>query len=108
MIAINNMPDHLHLLLGLSPTQSISDMMRDVKGDSARFINKEKLTRSKFNWQEGYGAFSYSRTQISTVATYIENQQEHHRHHTFLEEYRNMLREFGVEYDDQYIFKELE
>jgi len=108
MISINNMHDHVHLFVGLSQKQSISDMMRDVKGDSSALINERKYTGRKFHWQEGYGAFSYSRSQMSSVATYIENQQEHHRKTTFLEEYRHMLRDFGVEYDERYLFKEPE
>jgi REP-associated tyrosine transposase len=105
MLAINNMPDHLHFLVGLNPNQSISDMMRLVKGDSAQWINKEKLTPNKFNWQEDYGAFSNSKTQVDDVARYIANQQEHHKKMTFLDEYRNMLNKSGVAYDDKYIFK---
>lgn len=105
MIAINNMPDHLHLFVGLNPTQSISEMMRIIKGDSSEWINKEKLTVRKFQWQEGYGAFSYSRSQVDAVAKYIMNQQEHHRKITFLDEYKNMLKKFEVPYDERYIFK---
>ena len=73
IIAINNMPDHLHLFVGLNPTQSISEMLRIIKGDSSEWINKEKLTTRKFQWQEGYGAFSYSRSQIDAVAMYVMN-----------------------------------
>jgi len=108
MIAINSMPDHLHLFFGFRPNQSLSDLMRDVKGESSQWINKEKLTPSIFRWQEGYGAFSYSRSQIKTVAEYIENQEEHHRKKTFLEEYKDFLNKFEVEYDERYIFKSLE
>ena len=105
MIAINGMPDHLHLFFGFRPTQSLSDLMRIVKGDSSEWINKEKLTPSIFRWQEGYGAFSYSRSQIKTVAEYIANQEEHHRKKTFMEEYQQFLKHFEIEYDDKYIFK---
>jgi len=105
MIAINNMPDHLHLFVGLNPTQSISEMMRIIKGDSSEWINKEKLTTRKFQWQEGYGAFSYSRSHIGAVAAYVMNQQEHHRKITFLDEYKKMLDKFEVAYDERYIFK---
>jgi putative transposase len=108
MIAINSMPDHLHLFFGFRPNQSLSDLMRDVKGESSQWINKEKFTPSIFRWQEGYGAFSYSRSQIKTVAEYIENQEEHHRKKTFLEEYKDFLNKFEVEYDERYIFKSLE
>ena len=108
MIAINNVSDHLHLFVGLHPGQSISDMMRFVKGDSSEWINKEKLTKRKFYWQDGYGAFSHSKSQVDAVVKYIAKQQEHHHQTTFLEEYKKMLDEFRVEYDERYIFKEPE
>ena len=107
MISINSMPDHLHLFVGLRPAQSISDMMQLVKGESSEWINKQKFTPSLFRWQDGFGAFSYSRSQIKTVATYIENQEIHHRKKTFLEEYQYFLRQFEVEYDERYIFQPL-
>jgi putative transposase len=108
MISINSMPDHLHMLFGMRPDQSLSDLMRIVKGDSSEWINNEKLTPSLFRWQEGYGALSYSKSQIHKVATYIENQEIHHKKITFLDEYRQFLKKFEVEYDEKYIFKELE
>lgn len=108
MLSINNMPDHLHLFIGLNPAQSLSSLMKLVKGDSSEWINKEKLTTQKFNWQEGYGAFSYSRSQIQDVSKYIEHQQEHHQKKNFLEEYKTMLEYFAIEYNEQYIFKEME
>lgn len=82
--------------------------MRIVKSESSEWINKEKITPAKFRWQEGYGAFSYSRSQIKVVAEYIANQEEHHRKLTFLEEYKNFLEKFEVEHDEKYIFKPLE
>ncbi|MFA6249724.1 MAG: IS200/IS605 family transposase [Mucilaginibacter sp.] len=108
LIAINGMSDHLHIFFGLRPDQSLSDLMRIVKGESSEWINKEKLTPAKFRWQEGYGAFSYSRSQIKAVAEYIANQEEHHRKLTFLEEYKNFLEKFEVEHDEKYIFKPLD
>jgi len=108
MIAINSMPDHLHFLMGARPNQCISDLMRMVKGDSSEWINDNKISRSKFHWQEGYGAFSYSKSQIPIVANYIHTQEEHHRKKTFLEEYKEILQEFEIDYDEQYIFKPLE
>jgi REP element-mobilizing transposase RayT len=108
MIAINSMPDHLHLFFGFRPDQSLSDLMRLVKGESSEWLNKQDFIKSKFKWQEGYGAFSYSRSQIKTVAEYIENQEEHHRKKTFLEEYQQFLEHFEVEFDERYIFKPLE
>jgi putative transposase len=108
MISINSMPDHLHLFFGFRPNQSLSDLMKAVKGESSEWINKEKFSSSKFRWQEGYGAFSYSRSQIKPVALYIENQEQHHKKKTFLEEYTHMLKNFEVDFDDRYIFKPLE
>jgi REP element-mobilizing transposase RayT len=108
MISINSMPDHLHLFFGFRPTQSLSDLMKMVKGSSSEWINKEKFSNSPFKWQEGYGAFSYSRSHIKKVALYIENQEEHHRYKTFLEEYKQFLDHFEVDYDERYIFKPLE
>jgi putative transposase len=107
LLAINSVTDHLHLLVGLTPKQSISDMMRLVKGDSSEFINKEQLTKQKFNWQEGYGAFSHSRSQIDDVIKYILNQKEHHKKKTFREEYLKMLQDFQVDFNEQYIFQDL-
>jgi len=101
------MPDHLHLFIGLNPKQSVSDLMRLVKGDSSEFVNKEKFTQHKFYWQDGYGAFSNSRSQIDSVVKYILNQKEHHATKTFREEYLEILKEYGVEYDEKYIFHDL-
>lgn len=108
LIAINNMPDHMHLFVGLNPAQSISVMMQQVKGDSSEWINKEKLTKQRFRWQEGYGAFSYARSQVDTVVKYIQNQQIHHKKKNFLVEYREMLDSFGVIYDQSRVFSEME
>jgi len=108
MIAINSMPDHLHLFFGFRPNQALSDLMRIVKGESSEWINNEKLTPALFRWQEGYGAFSYSKSQINPVATYIHNQEKHHHKKTFLEEYKEFLDFFEIEYDEKYVFKPLE
>jgi putative transposase len=107
LLAVNTMPDHVHLFVGLNPKQSISDLMKLVKGDSSEFINKEGFTRRKFYWQEGYGAFSNSRTQIDGVVRYILNQKEHHAKKTFREEYMDILKDYAVEYDEKYIFQAL-
>ncbi len=107
MLAINSMPDHLHLFVGLNPSQSISDMMRLVKGDSSEFVNKKKFTERRFHWQDGYGAFSNSRTQIDGVVKYIMNQKRHHLKKTFKDEYLDMLRQYAVEHDEKYIFRDL-
>lgn len=107
LLAINNMPDHLHLFVGLNPKQSISDLMRLVKGDSSEFMNKESFTQRKFHWQDGYGAFSNSRPQIDGVVKYIMNQKAHHTKTTFREEYIEILKDYDVEYDEKYIFHDL-
>ncbi len=102
------MPDHLHILFGMRPTQSLSDLMRDIKGDSSLWINENKFVNGRFSWQEGYGAFSYSKSQISAVATYIENQELHHKKKTFIEEYIKILQDFEIEFDEKYIFKSID
>lgn len=107
LLAINSVADHLHLFFGLNPSQSISEIMRQVKGDSSEFINKEKFTKRKFHWQEGYGAFSNSRSQVDQVVYYIMHQQEHHRKRSFREEYLSMLRDYEVDHDVRYIFHDL-
>ena len=105
LLAINNVPDHLHMLVGLKADLSVSELVRDIKSNSTRFINEKKWMCGKFWWQEGFAAFSYSRSQIGRVIGYIENQQKHHARRRFRDEYIDMLRRFGVEYDDRYIFK---
>lgn len=107
LLAINSAEDHTHLFIGLNPNQSISELMRLVKGDSSEFINKEKLTIGKFSWQDGYGAFSNGRSQINDVVMYIQNQKQHHAKRSFRDEYLEMLNKYEVEYDERYIFKEL-
>jgi REP element-mobilizing transposase RayT len=108
LLAINGMPDHVHMFFGMRPTQSLSDLMQDIKGGSSQWINDKKFSKSRFEWQQGFGAFSYSKSQASTVIGYIHNQEAHHTKRTFHEEYRELLRLFEVDYDDKYIFKELE
>lgn len=108
MLAINSMPDHLHFFFGMRPHQSISELMRMVIGDSSEWINANKLTNIKFNWQAGYGAFSYRKRSVPCIVNYIANQERHHRKKTFLTEYLELLKEFEVEYNEQYIFKPLE
>ena len=105
LLSINGMPDHIHVLFGLRPSQSISDLMQDIKGSSSKWINDKKLVRGKFSWQEGYGAFSYSNSEIPTIIRYIINQTEHHKRKTFTEEYHEMLKAFDVDFNDKYIFK---
>ncbi len=107
MIAINGMPDHVHLLIGMRPTQSISDLMQDVKANSSKWINERSFIKTKFEWQAGFGAFSYSKSQLKNVIAYIENQEKHHAKNSFREEYRSLLEDFEVEYKDEYTFKDL-
>jgi putative transposase len=107
LISINGMPDHVHILIGMRPTQSMSDLLQDIKGNSSKWMNEKKFLKTKFEWQEGYGAFSYSKSQIKDVIAYIENQEQHHNKKTFKEEYLEFLQKFEVEYDEKYIFKEL-
>jgi REP element-mobilizing transposase RayT len=105
LIAINGMPDHVHVFIGVKPDESLSKLVADLKSNSSRFVNQKKLTRGRFAWQLGYGAFSYSRSQLSTVASYIENQQKHHAKKSFREEYLGMLKGFEIEFDDRYVFE---
>ncbi len=99
LIAIKNMPDHLHLLIGLRPDLSLSDLVRDVKAGSSKFIKEKRWVAGRFSWQQGFGAFSYSRSQLGTVIRYIENQQQHHAKKSFREEYIDLLEKFGVDHD---------
>jgi len=104
LMVINGMPDHVHLLIGLNPDISLSDLVQDVKSASSRLINDNRWARGHFNWQRGYGAFSYSKSQVSRVAKYIENQERHHAKRSFRDEYEALLRKFEVEYDPRYLF----
>jgi len=103
--SIGGMPDHIHLLIGYSPSISLSDLVRDIKSNSSAFVNRKKFIDKKFGWQSGFGAFSYGKSQISDVIRYIENQQEHHEHRTFKEEYIQFLRNFDVDFDADYLFE---
>jgi len=104
VLAINGMPDHLHVLIGMRPSQALSELMRDVKAGSAKWINEKDCILGRFEWQEGYGAFSYEKTSIPKVIEYITNQKEHHQLKTFTEEYLDLLKKFEVSFDEKYIF----
>ena len=104
MLRINGMPDHLHIFIGYHPAQSLSKLVEEVKTSSNRFIKEQRLSPYRFSWQEGYGAFSYSRSHREAVIEYIEKQQEHHRKKSFREEYLEFLHKFEVEYKDEYLF----
>lgn len=106
-LIVNGVQDHVHCFLGLKPVVSVSELMKTVKAKSSKYINDHSLTPSRFEWQEGYGIFSYHQSMVDTVFRYIQNQEEHHKVQTFREEYLGLLREFQVEYDEQYIFQEL-
>lgn len=107
LLIINGMPDHIHILVGIRPNQSVSELLQDIKGSSSKWINEKGFVKGKFEWQEGFGAFSYGKSQIKDVIKYIEKQEEHHKRRTFREEYLAFLDAFEVEYDEKYIFKEL-
>ena len=104
MLAIYAMPDHIHILVGMKPNISISDLVRDIKSNSSRFINESKWLKGKFSWQEGFGAFSYSKSHLDNVVKYILNQEEHHKKKKFKDEYLEFLDKFEIEYKDEYLF----
>jgi putative transposase len=104
LLAINFMPDHVHLLIGYNPSQPLPDLIRDIKANSSKFINEKKWLPGRFQWQEGYGAFSYSRSQIDDVINYINSQEEHHRKVSFKEEYLKLMEKNEVDYDPRYLF----
>lgn len=106
VLAINGVEDHVHILIGLHPNQSISELMKEVKASSSKWINEQRKTATKFSWQEGFGAFSHSSDTIPTVIRYIQNQEEHHAKKTFHDEFQLMLNRFEVSYDERYVFKE--
>lgn len=108
MLVINGMPDHIHFLIGMKPSCCLSDLVREIKKSSNLFINENSLSKYKFEWQEGYGAFSYSQSALDNVIKYINNQKEHHRTKTFKEEYKDFLLKFQVEHKDEYLFKWIE
>ena len=104
LIQINSMPDHIHILVGIDPDMAISELVQTIKANSSRFINNKQWTVGQFRWQKGFAAFSYSQSQLNQVANYIKNQEEHHTHKSFREEYVEFLNRFNVEYNERYIF----
>ena len=108
LLSINGMPDHVHVFFGMRPTQSLSDLLQDIKTNSSKWINEREFVKGRFEWQQGFGAFSYSKSQCPIIINYIRNQETHHQKVTFLEEYRKVLEEFSIAYDERYIFRELE
>lgn len=105
LLAVNTMPDHIHIFVGLNPKNAISDLVKDIKVSSTDFINQKKWVKGKFHWQEGYGAFSYSHSQLDKVVKYIIDQEKQHRKSSFKEEYVKILRAFEVKYEDSYLFE---
>ncbi|PRY04674.1 transposase IS200 family protein [Pontibacter ummariensis] len=105
LLAIYYMPDHCHILIGLKPDIALSDLIRDVKANSTKFIKEKSWTKGSFQWQEGFGAFSYAQSQLAEVRRYIQNQEEHHRQRSFQEEYLAFLQKYEVDYDERYLFK---
>jgi REP element-mobilizing transposase RayT len=98
------MPNHIHILIGLRPNIALSDLVRDIKSTSSNFINSKKWVKGKFNWQIGFGAFSYSNSQLDKVIKYVLNQEEHNKRKSFKEEYLEFLSKFEIEYDEKYLF----
>ncbi len=105
MLSINGMPDHVHILFGFRASQSLSELMQDIKGSSSKWINEKRFVKGKFSWQEGYGAFSYSKSELPNVIQYIKNQEGHHKKRSFIEEYEDLLKEFEIVYDERFVFK---
>ena len=99
------MADHVHAFIGLKPVMPVSDIARDIKNNSSKFINGQKFVKGKFSWQAGYGAFSYSHSHIERVYNYILKQEEHHKKKTFRQEYTDLLKSFEIDYDEQYLFE---
>ncbi|GIQ58808.1 transposase [Flavobacterium collinsii] len=107
LITINGMPDHIHILIGLKPDKSISDLVRDTRANSSKFISEKKWINGKFEWQNGFGAFSYSHSHLTNIIKYIENQEEHHKTRTFKEEYIGFLKLFDVDFKNEYLFDDV-
>jgi putative transposase len=108
LLAIYCMPNHTHILIGLKPSVLLSDLVRDIKAGSSKFINEKRWIKGKFNWQEGFGAFSYSHSQIGNVIRYINKQETHHQKKSFKVEYLDFLQKFEIDYDDKYLFEWIE
>jgi REP element-mobilizing transposase RayT len=106
-IIVNGVEDHMHCFIGLRPAVSLSELMKTVKAKSSLYINNHSLTSERFEWQEGYGVFSYRQRDVDMIYKYVQNQEDHHQKQSFRDEYLDLLKEFEVEYDEQYIFQEL-
>ncbi len=106
-IIVNGVEDHVHCLIGLKPVVSVSELIKTVKAKSSKYVNENKLTESRFEWQKGYGVFSYGQSQVDNVYNYILKQEKHHKKRTFREEYLEFLKRFKIEYDEKYVFQKL-
>ena len=107
-LVINGMPDHIHILIGMKPACCLADLIREIKKSSNDYIRNKTTTRNNFQWQDGYGAFSYGHSALDKVIAYIKNQKEHHRTKTFREEYKEFLERFQIEHEDEYLFEWIE
>ena len=103
-LAVNGMPDHIHVLVGLKPVKEITDLIGDIKNNSTNFVNEKGLLKQKFAWQEGYGVFSYSESNYGKVIEYIKNQKQHHKKRSFRQEYTVLLKKFHIQFDGKYLF----
>lgn len=108
LIAINGVPNHVHLFVGYKPHQLLAELLQDIKGSSSTWINDNRLVNGKFSWQEGYGAFSYSHSHIDRVCKYIMNQEQHHQKRTFRDEYFELLKKYEILYDERFILKDID
>lgn len=106
-IIVNGVDDHVHCFLGLKPVVSVSELMKTVKAKSSKYINDHKLTPERFEWQEGYGVFSYRQRDVDQIYNYVKNQETHHQKQNFKDEYLDLMKEFEIGYDEQYLFQEL-
>ena len=108
MLAINGMPYHIHILIGMRPSCCLSDLVREIKKSSGNYINEKKLSKNTFEWQAGYGAFSYSHSSLDNVISYIKNQKEHHKRRSFRVEYIDFLEKFQIKHEEQFLFDWIE
>ena len=107
-IAVGGVADHVHIVVSMRPNISISDLVRDIKASSSKWINEKQFVEGKFQWQSGFGAFSYAQSQLNNVIAYVNNQESHHQKQTFKEEYIDLLEKFEIDYEHQYLFDSIE
>ena len=108
LLTINGIPDHVHILIGFNPDKNLTDAIKEVKRCSTNFMNNQKWFKGKFLWQRGYGCFSYSRSHLNMIIKYIEDQEKHHQKRSFKEEYIELLKRYEVDFDDRYLFDDLQ